>query len=177
MFIQQYFGVKLKDTQQVVARAVGLASNSRVVKSRGYGKTWLIAWCAVAIAILYPGTQIGVVSATAAQATLVLKKIKRFTRQYPILAGEMVPTGKDFVRISKDKGYCEFLHGSSIESFSISQVVGERTKVLIVDEAPRANEQDIKKNAEPTLNTTRDCCIQGGYDDFSSKIIFITSPC
>lgn len=89
----------------------------------------------------------------------------------------MISTGKDFVRISKDKGYCEVLNGSSIESFSISQVVGERTKVLIVDEAPRANEQDIKKNAEPTLNTTRDCCIQGGYDDFSSKIIFITSPC
>ena len=177
VFIQQYFGVKLKDTQQVIARAVGLASNSRIVKSRGYGKTWLIAWCAVAIAILYPGTSIGVVSATAAQATLVLKKIKKFTRQYSILAGEMVSTGKDFVRISKDKGYCEFLNGSSIESFSINQVVGERTKVLIIDEAPRANEQDIKKNAEPTLNTTRDCCIQGGYDDFSSKIIYITSAC
>ena len=40
VFIQQYFGVKLKDTQQVIARAVGLASNSRIVKSRGYGKTW-----------------------------------------------------------------------------------------------------------------------------------------
>lgn len=167
----------MKDVQQVVARAVGLASNCRIVKSRGFGKTWLIAWCAVAISILYPGTSIGVVSATAAQATLVLKKIKKFTRQYPILAGEMVSTGKDFVRISKDKGYCEFLNGSSIESFSISQVVGERTKVLIIDEAPRANEQDIKKNAEPTLNTTRDCCIQGGYDDFSSKIIYITSAC
>lgn len=177
MFIQQYFGVKLKDVQQVVARAVGLASNCRIVKSRGFGKTWLIAWCAVAIAVLYPGTSIGVVSATAAQATLVLKKIKKFTRQYPILAGEMIPTGKDYVRLSKDKGYCEFLNGSSIESFSISTVVGERTKVLIVDEAPRANEQDIKKNAEPTLNTTRDCCIQGGYEDFSSKIIFITSAC
>ena len=169
--------MKLKDTQQVIARAVGLASNSRIVKSRGYGKTWLIAWCAIALCILYPGTSVGVVSATAAQATLVLKKIKKFTRQYPILALEMASTGKDFVRISKDKGYCEFLNGSSIESFSINQVVGERTKILIIDEAPRANEQDIKKNAEPTLNTTRDCCIQGGYDDYSSKIIYITSAC
>lgn len=169
--------MKLKDVQKVVARAVGRAVNSRIVKSRGYGKTWLIAWCAVAIAVLYPGTSVGVVSATAAQATLVLKKIKKFTRQYPALAGEMIVTGKDYVRVAKDKAYCEFLNGSSIESFSINQVVGERTKVLIVDEAPRANEEDIKKNAEPTLNTTRDCCIQGGYEDFSSKVIYITSAC
>lgn len=177
VFIMQYFGVKLKDVQQVIARAIGLARNARIVKSRGFGKTWLVAWCAVAIAILYPGTSIGVVSATAAQATLVHKKIKRFTRQYPALAAEMVPTGRDLVRLSKEKGYCEFLNGSQIESFSISTVVGERTKVLIVDEAPRADENDIKKNAEPTLNTTRDCCIQGGYEDFASKIIFITSAC
>lgn len=86
-------------------------------------------------------------------------------------------SGRDYVRISRDKGVCDFKNGSTIESFSISTVVGERTKVLIIDEAPRANEHDIKKNAEPTLNTTRDCCIQGGYDDFSSKIIFITSAC
>lgn len=177
MFLEQYFGVKLKDVQKVAARAIGTADNSRIVKSRGFGKTWLIAWCAIAIAVLYPGTPIGVVSSTAAQATLVLKKIKKFTTQYPMLTKEMRYSGKDYVRISKDKGYCEFLNGSTIESFSITTVVGERTKVLIVDEAPRANEQDIKKNAEPTMNTTRDCCIQHGYEDFNSKVIYITSAC
>lgn len=169
--------MKLKDVQQVCARAIGLAVNSRIVKSRGFGKTWLVAWCAIAIAILYPGTPIGVVSATAQQATLVLKKIKKFVTQYPGLAQEMKLSGRDYVVVSKDKGYCEFLNGSSIESFSITTVVGERTKVLIVDEAPRANEHDIKKNAEPTMNTTRDCCIQHNYDDFDSKVIYITSAC
>ena len=167
----------MKDVQKVCARAIGRAQNIKIVKSRGFGKTWLIAWCAVALAILYPGTTIGVVSATAAQATLVLKKIKRFVRQCPALAGEIRQTGRDPVVVRSDKGMCEFYNGSVIESFSITQVVGERTKILIVDEAPRANEHDIKKNAEPTLNTTRDCCIQHGYEDFSSKIISITSAC
>lgn len=107
----------------------------------------------------------------------MLKKIRKFAQQNSILAAEMKWVGRDLVRVSNNKAQCEFLNGSSIESFSITQVVGERTKILIIDEAPRANEQDIKKNAEPTLNTTRDCCIQHGYSDFSSKIISITSAC
>lgn len=73
----------LKDVQKVCARAIGRAINIRIVKSRGFGKTWLLAWCAIALAVLYPNTSIGVVSATAAQATLVLKKIKKFVVQYP----------------------------------------------------------------------------------------------
>lgn len=107
----------------------------------------------------------------------MLKKVRRFAQQNSALANEIKMNGRDLVRINISKSICEFKNGSSIESFSINQVVGERTKILIVDEAPRANEQDIKKNAEPTLNTTRDCCIQNGYEDFASKIISITSAC
>lgn len=38
--IEEMFGVKLKDTQKVVARAIGNGTDIKVVKSRGYGKTW-----------------------------------------------------------------------------------------------------------------------------------------
>lgn len=40
VFIEQYFGVKLKDTQRVVARSFGNCQNLKLVQSRGYGKTW-----------------------------------------------------------------------------------------------------------------------------------------
>lgn len=42
-FIMDYLGCKLKDTQRVVARQFGNCENLMVVKSRGYGKTWLVA--------------------------------------------------------------------------------------------------------------------------------------
>ena len=47
-----------------------------VVKSRGYGKTWLTALCCIAMGVLYPGSLIAVVSGTAEQATLIVKKIQ-----------------------------------------------------------------------------------------------------
>lgn len=40
VFIDEYFKVHLKDTQQVLARAVGRDDVLNVVQSRGYGKTW-----------------------------------------------------------------------------------------------------------------------------------------
>lgn len=40
VFIQQRFGVRLKDTQQVIAREIGRCDEIKVVESRGYGKTW-----------------------------------------------------------------------------------------------------------------------------------------
>lgn len=43
VFIEEYFQIKLKDTQRVVARQFGNADTLMVVKSRGYGKTWLTA--------------------------------------------------------------------------------------------------------------------------------------
>ncbi|MGN0184424.1 MAG: hypothetical protein ACI4AL_04840 [Aristaeellaceae bacterium] len=43
VFIEEYFHIRLKDTQRVVARQFGNADTLMVVKSRGYGKTWLTA--------------------------------------------------------------------------------------------------------------------------------------
>ena len=47
-----------------------------VVKSRGYGKTWLTALCCIAMGVLYPGSLIAVVSGTAEQATLMSKRFR-----------------------------------------------------------------------------------------------------
>lgn len=117
------------------------------------------------------------VSATATQATIVLRKIQSFVSLYPQLLNEINITGRDPVVISKDKGVVRFLNGSKIESFSLSTVVGERAKVVVIDEAPRASEKDIRKNAIPVANTTRDMAIQHGFEDYSSKIVSITSAC
>lgn len=136
-----------------------------------------MAWCCIAMCVLYPNTRVAVVSATADQATLVLKKVKQFVTIYPQLQRELKLTGRDYVTVSNDKAKCEFVNGSGIESFSITRVVGERAKILVIDEAPRASEHDVNKNATPVLNTTRDICIQHGFEDFDSKVVSITSAC
>ena len=52
IFLERVLKVKLKDTQKVIARACGNATNIKLVKSRGYGKSWLIGWICIAIALL-----------------------------------------------------------------------------------------------------------------------------
>ena len=71
VFLQDYLGLSLADTQQFIARGIGGATESHIVQNRSYGKTWLMAAIAVALAILYPGRGIGVVSNTIEQANLL----------------------------------------------------------------------------------------------------------
>lgn len=177
IFLMEVLKVKLKDTQQVIARACGNGTNIKIVKSRGYGKSWLTAWIVIAIAILYPNTPIAIVSATASQANIVLRKIRSFVDTYPELLPQIKMVGREPVVINQEKGYVYFKNGSKIESYTLTRIVGERAKVLVIDEAPKASEQDIKKGASPVTNYTRDICLQYGYEDFDSKIISITSAC
>lgn len=169
--------VKLKDTQQVIARAASEATDIKVVENRGYGKTWTTAWIAIAIAILYSNAPIIVVSATAQQATLVIKKIASFVDVYPELLPQIKMVGRDPVVVSKDSAKVVFKNGSSITSSSLNAAVGNRAKCLILDEQYRIPEEDAKRNASPLTNYTRDICIQLAMEDFPSKTISITSAC
>ena len=55
IFIEEMFHpIKLKNKQKVIARAFGRSSDIKIVDSRGAGKSWLIALCCIAMAILYP---------------------------------------------------------------------------------------------------------------------------
>lgn len=85
--IEQMFApIKLTRDQHVIARAFGRGSDVKIVQSRGSGKTWLVALCCAATCVLYPGTVCAVVSGTAAQATIVLQKLKLISDQNPNLA-------------------------------------------------------------------------------------------
>lgn len=170
-------GVNLKDLQKVIARACSDRTKIDLVCSRGFGKSWLVAWIAIAICILYPNTPIVIVSATATQATIILKKIRDFIDIYPALLPNIRVVGREPVSIQPDKGQVFFKNGSSIVAGSMGKVVGLRAKVLIVDEVARVDAYEVLRSATPLLNFTRDICIQKDYDDFESKLINITSAC
>lgn len=177
-FIEDYFKVKLKPSQRVDARIFGLYQNINLVKNRGAGKTWLIAICCLAMGVLYPGSLIAVISSTAEQAVLVVKKIEEKFIGYPDILREINASRHNHpVQISAHKGVCWLKNGSKIESYSMGTFRGNRAKILICDEAPEIKKTDLDAVAKPVMNETRDICIQREINDYDSKMISITSAC
>ena len=177
-FIEDYFKIKLKPQQRVDARVFGITQNADFVKNRGAGKTWLISICCIAMGVLYPGSLIAVISSTAEQAVLVIKKIDEKFIAYPDVLREIDCTRHNHpVQINAHKGVCTLKNGSKIESYSMGTFRGNRAKILICDEAPDIKQQDLEAIAKPVTNETRDICIQRGIHDYDSKIISMTSAC
>lgn len=177
-FIEDYFKIRLKPSQRVDARILGNFQSIDLVKNRGAGKTWLIAICAIALGVLYSGSSIAVISSTAEQAVLVVKKIEEKFLQYPDVLREINASRHNKpVQINPHKGVCWLKSGSKIESYSMGTLRGNRAKILICDEAPEIPKNDLDAVAKPIMNETRDICIQRGIEDYPSKIVSITSAC
>ena len=177
-FIEEYFKIKLKPYQRVDARVFGTCRNIDFVKNRGAGKTWEIAIFCIALGVLYPGSMIAVISGTAEQAVLVVKKIEEKFLVYPDVVRELNGSRHNkLVQISPHKGVCWMKSGSKIESYSMGTLRGNRAKVLVDDEAPEIPKNDLDAVAKPIMNETRDICIQRGIEDYDSKIVSITSAC
>lgn len=177
-FIEEYLKIKLKPYQRVDARIFGLYRNMDFVKNRGAGKTWEIALFCMAIGILYPGSLIAVISSSAEQAVLVIKKIEEKFLVYPDIVREINASRHNKpVQINPHKGVCWLKNGSKIESYSMGTLRGNRAKILICDEAPEIKKEDLDAVAKPIMNETRDICIQRNIEDYDSKIVSITSAC
>ena len=138
----------------------------------------MAAICAIALGVLYPGSSIAVISSTAEQAVLVVKKIEEKFLQYPDVLREINASRHNKpVQINPHKGVCWLKSGSKIESYSMGTLRGNRAKILICDEAPEIPKNDLDAVAKPIMNETRDICIQRGIEDYPSKIVSITSAC
>ena len=148
-----------------------------VVKSRGYGKTWLTALCCIAMGVLYPGSLIAVVSGTAEQATLIVKKIQDYFIRNPEIMREIQCDGHRPVQLSRNKGICTLKNGSKIESYSVGTMRGNRAKIMVIDESPEVKADDLDAVIGPVRNSKRDICHQRGIADYPSKTISITSAC
>ena len=148
-----------------------------VVKSRGYGKTWLTALCCIAMGVLYPGSLIAVVSGTAEQATLIVKNIQDYFIRNPEIMREIQCDGHRPVQLSRNKGVCTLKNGSKIESYSVGTMRGNRAKIMVIDESPEVKADDLDAVIGPVRNTKRDICHQRGIADYPSKTISITSAC
>lgn len=177
IFIEDYYGIKLYDPQKIVARAIGNCTDVSAAKSRGFGKTWLVALCCHALCVLYPGTPVAVVSGTARQATLVLQKLETMVNNEAILRELDTSNGRRPVQVSENKGIARFKNGSKIESFSVRSIRGQRAKIVVVDESPEVDGGELGGAVSPIKNYRRDICYKYSLADFPSKVINISSAC
>ena len=170
--------IKLTRDQHVMMREFGNCIDCKDTCSRGFGKTWLAILGAFSIGVLYPGTTILVVSATARQATFALAKLKQLAEQNPNIANEISASNvKTLVQVGKDSSKCTLKNGSVIESVTLDSARGRRAKVVIVDEALDVDQDGLEAVIAPTRNETRYNCRAYGFKDFPSKTITITSAC
>lgn len=179
MFIEQGFAPdKLTPMQHVIARAIGNRSTAAITAPRGYGKSWLIARIAIALGALYPGTSVLVVAPTARQATIIADKIRKAVDENKAIRNEIRPTNqKTYVSISKDTSFTVLKNGSTVKSLALESVRGERAKMVIVDEARDIDFQKLKDIVLPTTNETRYNARTFGFEDYTSKIVYISSAC
>jgi len=179
IFIEDAFApIKLTRTQHVMLRQIGNCVDSKDTCSRGYGKTWLASLGGFGLCVLYPGTTVLIVSATAKQATLALGKLKLLAEQNPNIANEIsASNSKSLVQVSKDSSSCTLKNGSKLISASIDSARGIRAKIIIVDEALDVDQDTLEAVVSPIRNTTREVCFNYGFRDFPSKTITITSAC
>lgn len=179
VFIEDAFApIKLTRDQHVIIRQIGNCVDSKDTCSRGFGKTWLAALGGFAICVLYPGSTVLIVSATAKQATLALGKLKLLAEQNQNISNEIsASNSKSLVQVSKDSSSCTLKNGSKLISASIDSARGLRAKCVIVDEALDVDQDDLEAVVSPIRNTTREVCFNYGFKDFPSKTITITSAC
>ena len=179
IFIEDAFApIKLTRDQHVIARQIGNCVDIKATCSRGFGKTWLAALCGFALCVLYPGTPVVVVSATAKQATLALGKLKLLASQNENIAREIqASNAKSLVQVSKDSASCTLKNGSTLNSTSLESGRGIRGKIIISDEALDIDVEEFEAVASPIRNTTREIAFNYGFKDYQSKTITITSAC
>jgi len=110
-FVEHYFQIELHFYQKIWIYMMGTRDSFVAIASRSVGKTWLVGILACARAVLYPNSQIVVVSSTKEQAGIIVEeKIKNLMENHPNLAREI----KNLVT-NMNKWQVEFHNGSIIK--------------------------------------------------------------
>ena len=111
LFIEHYFGIHLHPYQILLVYMMNKSDSSVAICSRAVGKTWLVGVLACAKAVLYPNSEIVVVSSTKQQAGIIVSdKIKTLQNDHPNLAREISKLTENM-----NKWQVDFWNGSIIK--------------------------------------------------------------
>lgn len=132
-FVEDYLHVHLRLFQRILIVMMFWSTTFVLIACRGLGKTFICAVYCVTRCILFPRTQICIVSGTRGQAVLVLQKIIQ----------EMKPKSRELcleiderhTQINTEKAQVAFKNNSVIRVVTASDTArGNRCNVLVIDE-------------------------------------------
>lgn len=131
LFVEHYFQIKLYPFQKLWLYALGKYDSFVSICSRGVSKSWILGVFACAIAVLYPDSEIVIVSSTKAQAGLIVEdKIQSLNDNHPNLAREISK-----ITTNMNKWQVDFYNGSKIKVVaSRDSARGKRSTLLIYEE-------------------------------------------
>lgn len=182
VFSDDEHAVKFFPFQCVKIREMGNSSYIVDDESRGLGKTYIAAWVAIGMCVLYPGCLVVCVSGSGKQSTLIPQNIERIMENYKNVSREI-----NECKIQQDKAVIKFKNGSAIRAMAMGRdgdgIRGQRTKIVFIDEGLLVNTNPINKAVKPTGNYNRPIVNElrargfRDYADFDSKIIETSSAC
>lgn len=147
LFIEHYFKpIKLHPYQVLAIQEMEEHNTTDITASRASAKSWLLAIYACARCVLYPGTEVVIISSTKTQAGLIVtEKIERFRQTSPSLKREI----SKWIANSNDI-HVDFVNSSKITVVPASEnALGHRSNILIIEEARRVKKDVIDRIAKP----------------------------
>ena len=116
IYIEEYLQIPLRPFQRVALHLAGVSDTFMFICSRGLSKSWMCGVLAIAIANLYPRSEIVITSSTVGQANKMAEKILNeiIKRNSPVL---LYMYEKEYwVKTQRDDGWAfeNKLNGSTI---------------------------------------------------------------
>jgi hypothetical protein len=145
-FIEMYFGIKLYPYQWLDMYAMANNTKYAGIKSRGTAKTWEAGVFACAYAVLYPNSQITIVSEIKKQAGIIIdKKIRPLADKYINLGREIKN-----IKANNNDWEIEFYNGSIIFVVALKESArGNRSSFIIYEEFRKLNKEKIDAIIKP----------------------------
>lgn len=131
--------------QDVTVYLACRSSIFRFIATRGIGKSFIVGWIVIVLAILYPRIKIVLASSTREQARLLVKEkiLREIYNRYPNVQKEI---DMDKSSTSANDTYITFRNGSQIVCVTSSENSrGNRCAILVCEESVKM-EQNIKEN-------------------------------
>lgn len=130
IFVEHYFQIKLHPFQRLMVYMMGKNDTFVAICSRAVGKSWLVGVFASAKAVLYPNSEIVIVSSTKEQAGVIIEKIVNLRDNYPNLSREI-----SNITTNMNKWQVDFHNSSTIKVVAARDSArGKRSTFTIYEE-------------------------------------------
>lgn len=140
LFAEHYFQITtLHAYQKMILYEIGSKTEVTISASRATAKSWTVGLAAICIAVLYPKSEIVVVSSTKGQSGVIIGKIEGFWHDYPNIQREITK-----ITNNENNRVVEFLNGSKITVVALSDNSrGLRANFIIREECNGMKKKEL----------------------------------